>query len=61
MSKIYFKKFFKFINEYYYFILVLIHYNENGEITWKNYLMETPSIDYIVWLKLLEFTSMLMI
>lgn len=33
----------------------------NGEITWKNYLMETPSIDYIVWLKLLEFTSMLMI
>ena len=28
MSKIHFKKFFKFINEYYYFILVLIHYNE---------------------------------
>ena len=38
--KIHFKKFFRFINEYYYFILI-------WENSMEKYLMETPSIDYM--------------
>ena len=46
MGKIYFKKFFKLIKQYFYFILLFIYYN----LWWncmEEYLMETPSIDYL--------------
>ena len=46
MGKIPFKMFFKLIKQYFYFILLLIYYN-SWESCMEEYLMETPSINYM--------------